>query len=305
MIINTIKKLTKKNIVTTIVVLSLLYSCGSETSDKSSDSNNDSIPAVETKAENKSQNVFYSIPSPIQLGKILQRSGATYDKKVLNSLDNSSKYSTTASKALNLGVYGADLSYSAIFNQTQETMLYLKASKKLAEELGITGSYTTEVMKRIEKNSGNKDSLLQIISELFLNSNEALKENEQSNISALILSGGFIEGLYVGTQVAKKVKDNTGISNRIAELKGALNNLIALMSIEKTDKNVLDIVSDLKSIKEIYDEMPITESKLTVKADSTKNTMTIGGSSHYSLTKKQLDKITLKAKSIRNKIINP
>jgi hypothetical protein len=303
MIINTLKKLLNKNAIATIVLLSL-YSCGSETSDKST-AKNDSIPTVETKAENKSQNVFYSIPSPIQLCKILQRAGATYDKKSLNSLDNVSKYSTTTSKALNLGVYGADLSYSAIFNQTQETMSYLNASKKLAEDIGITGSFSTSMMKRMETNSGNKDSLLQIISELFLNSNEALKENAQSNVSVLVLSGGFIEGLYVATQVAKTVKDNTGINTRIAELKGSLNNMIALMSLEGTDATISGIMTDLKSVKEIYDEMPASESKPTVKADTTKNTMTIGGSSHYSLTKEQLNKITLKAESIRAKIINP
>ncbi|MGQ0827409.1 MAG: hypothetical protein ACT4ON_03325 [Bacteroidota bacterium] len=300
MIINSV---IKKNVITATALV-LLYGCGSENSDKLSDAT-DSIPAVETKAETKSQNVFYSIPSPIQLGQILQRAGATYNKKALNPLDNVSKYSTNTSKALNLGVYGADLSYSAIFNQTQETMSYLNGCKKLAEELGITGSFTAEVMKRMEKNGGNKDSLLQIISELFLNSNEALKENEQSNISILVLSGGFIEGLYVGTQVAKTVKDNAGIITRIAELKGSLNNLIALMSTETSDKTISDLVTDLKSIKEIYDEMPVTESKPTVKADSTKNTMTIGGSSRYSLTKEQADKITLKAESIRSKIINP
>lgn len=303
MIINTLKKTIIKNIIATIVITSL-YSCGSESSDKSTDVT-DSVPAVETKTETKSQNVFYSIPSPIQLGQMLQRAGATYNKKVLNSLDNATKYSTTNSKALNLGVYGADLSYSAIFNQTQETMSYLTSSKKLAEDLGITGSFTTEVMKRMEKNGGNKDSLLQIISELFLNSNEALKENEQSNVSVLVLTGGFIEGLYVGTQVAKTVKDNAAINTRIAELKGSLNNLIALMSTEASDKNIADLVTDLKGIKEIYDEMPASESKATVKADTTKKTMTIGGSSHYNLTKEQLEKITLKAESIRSKIINP
>jgi len=298
-----INSLIKKNILATIVLV-LVYSCGSETSDKITDTT-DSIPALESKSESKSQNVFYSIPSPIQLGQILQRAGATYDKKILNPLDNVSKYSTTTSKALNLGVYGADLSYSAIFNQTQQTMSYLNGSKKLAEELGITGSFTTDVMKRMEKNGGNKDSLLQIISELFLNSNEALKENEQSNISILVLTGGFIEGLYVGTQVTKTVKDNTAIITRIAELKGSLNNLIALMGTENSDPTISDLTTDLKGIKEIYDEMPVTESKPTVKADSTKNTMTIGGSSRYSLTKEQVDKITLKAESIRTKIINP
>jgi hypothetical protein len=302
MIITTFKKLTGKGAIIAAVVFSL-SGCGSGTTDKTQETK-DSIPAVETKSENKSQNVFYSIPSPIQLVQLLQKAGATYDKKVLNSLDNVSKYSSTTNKALNLGVYGADLSYSAVFNQTQQTMSYLNGAKKLADELGITGSFSTEVMKRMEANSGNKDSLLQIISELFLNSNEALKENDQSNTSVLVLVGGFVEGLYVGTQVAKTVKNNAEISTRIAELKGSLNNLIMMLSTDNNN-DVADLLIELKSIKDIYSEMAVAESKSVVKADSTNNKMTIGGKSHYSLSKEQLDKITLKVESIRAKIIKP
>lgn len=281
-----------------------MYSCSSDTGEKTGDSDTISLP--DTMSVQRSENAFYSVPSPIQLGKLLQRAGATYDKKVLNPLDNVSKYSTTNSKALNLGVYGADLSYSAVFNQSQETMSFLTNSKKLAEDLGITSSFTGDMMKRMEKNTGNRDSLLAIISELFLSSNEALKENDQSHVSVLVLAGGFIEGMYVGTQVAKDVKNNTAIYQRIAEFKGSLNNLIMLISTVN-DTDVSDILSDLKSIKAIYDEAPpeASESKPTAKADTTKKTMTIGGKSKFSLSKEQIEKITNQVATIRAKIIKP
>ncbi len=303
MIFNPIKKLIGKTSIVAIVVFAF-YSCGSGTNDTVKEST-DSIAAKPATDTIKKQNVFYSIPSPIQLGQFLKRSGASYDIKVLNPLDNASKYSSTTKKALNLGVYGADLSYSAIFNQTQEIQSYLNGSKKLAEDLGISNSFSKETIKRMETNIANKDSVLQIISEIFLNSNESLKDNDQSSISSLVITGGFIEGLYVGTHVAKTVKKNEGIITRIAELKGSLNNLITILSLEKQDADMVDLITDLKSIKEVYDEMVVTESKAVAKADTTKNTMTIGGSAHYSLSKEQLEKITAKAESIRAKIIKP
>lgn len=303
MVFNSIKKVIATTAIVAIFVFSF-YSCGSGTSDSVKETK-DSIPATPTKDTTKKQNVFYSIPSPIQLGQFLKRSGASYDIKVLNSLDNASKYSSTTKKALNLGVYGADLSYSAIFNQTQEIQSYLNSSKKLAEDLGISNSFSKETIKRMETNIANKDSVLQIISEIFLNSNESLKDNDQSGISSLVITGGFIEGLYVGTHVAKTVKKNEGIITRIAELKGSLNNLITILSLEKQNADIVDVINDLKSIKEVYDEMLVTESKAVAKADTTKNTMTIGGSAHYSLSKEQLEKITVKAESIRAKIIKP
>ena len=301
MIINAIKKITGKSVITTMITCSL-FACSSESTDKTKETA-DSVSATETKAP-KEPNIFYSVPSPIQLGQLLQKAGATYDKKVLNSLDNVSSYSTANSKALNLGVYGADLSYSAVFNQTQETMSYLTNSKKLAEELGITSSFSAEMMKRMEKNEGNKDSLLQIISELFLSSNEALKENDQSNVSVLVLAGGFIEGMYVGTQTAKTIKDNDAIYKRIAELRGSLNNLIMLVATVN-DSDVSDILSDLKSIKALYGDAPATD-KTTAKADTTKKIVTIGGGkSNSTLTKDQMEKITSQVAAIRAKIIKP
>ena len=230
--------------------------------------------------------------------------GAGYDKKVLNPTENSSKYSSVNSKALNLGVYGADLSYSAVFNQPQEVMSYLTSSKKLAEELGITTSFSASVMERMEKNTGNRDSLLYIISELFLSSNEALKENDQSHISVLVLAGGFVEGMYVGTQVAKTVKNNKAIYARIGEFRGSLNNLIMLVSTVN-ESDVSEVLTDLRRIKAVYDESAVVEEKATTEVDTTKKVMTIGGKSNYNLSNEQIEKITSIVADIRAKIIKP
>ncbi|CAN5378344.1 hypothetical protein BH10BAC1_BH10BAC1_05750 [soil metagenome] len=292
-----------KNTLKGSVFMSILFlsSCGSETTENSG---NDSIPVLDSIPHQSSDNAFYSIPSPIQLGQMLQRAGAKYDKKVLNPTDNAPKYTSEKSKALNLGVYGADLSYSAVFNQSQEVMSYLASSKKLAEELGITTSFSAIMMERMEKNSGNKDSLLQIISELFLSSNEALKENDQSHISVLVLAGGFIEGMYVGTQVSKNVKDNKAIYARIGEFRGSLSNLIMLVSTVNGSDGY-DVLADLKSIKAVYDESAVTEEKPSTSVDTTKKVMTIGGKKNYSLSKEQIEKITTLVETIRTKIVKP
>jgi len=280
----------------------LLASCSGDGGNESGTT--DTIPELDSAPKHRTENAFYSIPSPIQLGQMLQRAGAGYDKKVLNPTDNGPKYSSANSKALNLGVYGADLSYSAVFNQPQEVMSYLTVSKKIAEELGITTSFSAAMMERMEKNTGNRDSLLYIISELFLSSNEALKENDQSNISVLVLAGGFVEGMYVGTQVAKTVKDNKAIYARIGEFRGSLNNLIMLVStVNGTDGYA--ILEDLKNIKAIYDESAVTEEKPSTAVDTTKKVMTIGGKSNYKLSNEQIEKITTLVATIRAKIIKP
>lgn len=225
-------------------------------------------------------NGFYDIPPPIQQVQLLQKAGAKYDKGVLNPLENSSKYIQVNSKALNLGVYGADLSYAAVFNQPQDVILYLMASQKLAEELSIKGDFNTEIMQRLGKSSNNKDSLLMIVSDVYRKSNEALKENDQSHLSALVITGSFIEAMYVATEVAKNVKDKQAIYNRIGEFKGSLNNLVALLTTAY-DNDFSNVLPDLKRIKAIYDENSGTD-----------------------LTEQQITNITKEIKAIRIKITN-
>jgi hypothetical protein len=260
-----------------VSMISLLTSCGSETG-KTPAETSDTTATVAVEA--KSDNVFYDIPQPIQQVKLLQEAGATYDKSLLNPLDNVSKYSVNNSKALNLGVYGADLSYAAVFNQPQDVILYLNTSQKLAEALNIRGDFYNDIMKRMEKSGNNKDSLMQMVSDVYRKSNESLKENDQSHISALVVVGSFIEAMYIGTQVAKDVQNKEPIYERVREFKGSLNNLVALITTAY-DSDFSNILSDLRSIKAIYEETP--ESKLS---------------------EDQIKKITKQVKAIRIRITN-
>ncbi len=258
-----------------IATISLLAACGSESSNTSSENS-----AATVQSSPSADNGFYDIPPPIQQVELLQKAGATYDKSIMNPLDNVSKYSMNNSMALNLGVYGSDLSYAAVFNQAQDVVLYLNASKKLADALSIKGNFYPQIMARMEKNSGNKDSLLQIVSDVCRGSNESLKENDQSHLSALVVAGSFIEAMYIATQVAKEVETKDAIYQRIGEFKGSLNNLVALITTVH-DSDVSDVLMELKSIKAVYDE-----------------------TSEAKMTEAQMTKITKQVNAIRIKITN-
>ena len=110
-----------------------------------------------TKGTSKAQNIFYSIPSPIELAQLIQKAGAKYNKDLLNPIKNVSKYMSNTSKALNLGVYGADLSYTSVFDDnTQESIFYLAATRKLAESLGVGNAFDEKTVDRIQANTGKK-----------------------------------------------------------------------------------------------------------------------------------------------------
>ena len=123
--------------------------------------------------------IFYSLPSPLETAMILKRSGAEYNPEILNPVENISRYTTSKSMALNLGIYSTNLSYASLFDQTQASIKYMTASKKMAEGLGILNAIDNTVIQRLEENVNNRDVIMEIISETFLNTNSILEENDR------------------------------------------------------------------------------------------------------------------------------
>ena len=66
------------------------------------------------------------------MATILRETVGDYNIDVLNPYDAYSKYTTNKKTALNIGVYGADLSYARMFDQIQPSVNYLSAIKKLS-----------------------------------------------------------------------------------------------------------------------------------------------------------------------------
>ncbi|HEY4800001.1 MAG TPA: hypothetical protein VII99_13050 [Bacteroidia bacterium] len=263
-------------------------------------------PAGVKKSGSKAQNIFYAIPSPIELAQLIQKAGAKYNKDLLNAPDNISKYASNTSKALNLGVYGADLSYTSVFDDnTQESILYLACTRKLADALGVGSAFDDKTVSRIQENTGKKDSLLTIISGSYMSTDEMLKESQRENASSLVIAGGFMEGIYLGTQLAKTSKNNKDIIQRIAEQKGTLDNVIGLLSSYEKDAGIAPVLADLKSMKEIYDQVKVeTKSNSDVKTNPTTKVTTIGGKITYTISPEVVEKLTAKSTEIRNKIVS-
>lgn len=286
-----------------ITASAAIVSCGSSSSESTNENITDTASANTQVKDVKAQNVFYSIPSPIETTTLLKSAGAKYNANYLNPIENVSKYSSVASKALNLGVYGSDLSFTSIFDQTQESMLYLRCTNKLATGLGISGAFDESTTSRIEANMQNRDSLLAIISDSYWNADAYLKENGQPGVSALIVSGGWIEGLFIATEIANSTK-NQAIITRIGEQKLSLNNLIALLDSYKSENEMVpELLKSMNELKKIFDSIPDTSKDTKVTTDQAKSVTTLENGSTFTLSADQLKQISDKAAEIRNKII--
>jgi len=221
----------------------------------------------------------YPLPTSFEVTKMLYEAGASYIFGISNPVENADKYFTQKSKALNLGIYGADLSYSSIYDMKQETMLFLMASKKLIDELSIISAFNRFLVERIEVNIDSKDSLVQIISDSFYDTYKYLYKNEQNNLSLLVIAGSWIEGVFITSQIALFAEKNEVFLKILASQKDPLNKLIELMEPIKEDPNITEVYTDLNKLKILFAEVGEI------------------------LTEKQLDDITNNIEPIRNKIV--
>lgn len=261
------------------------------------------IDSVAVQNRDKAAKVFYSIPSPAELASMIKVTGAKFDKAVMNPVSNVTKYTTNESKALNLGVYGADLSYASTFDQTQESMQYMGICKKLADGLGITNAVNENTVKRLENNLNNKDSLLSIISDTYMETDMYLKSNDRASTAALVVAGGWVEGLFISVNVANNNKSNTDILERVADQKVILDNLLGLLESYKSDAAVSAFISDLAALKTALakagqKEVPSGE----VMTDEAAGKTILPETSETSITPEVLAEITKAAADLRTKI---
>ena len=283
-----------------IIASSLLMACGGDDQIEETTVDNVDNERLTPERSEKAKLVFQTVPSPLETASIFQNAGSVYNSEITNPVDNVTNYVTNTQQALNLGVYGADLSYANIFDQSQESMFYMNCSKKMSDGLGITTVFDDETLERIEENMNQRDSLMLIINDVFWLIDSYLKENNQSNLSALIITGGWIEGLYLGTKSLDSEKPNEALMKKIAEQKYSLDILIEILdSYDNQEINKLS--QSMRDLKVAYDKIEVVETETSISKES--EVATISGGSTLKYEEGTILEIAVAIEKIRNEII--
>ena len=205
---------------------------------------------VNLSPENK--NLLYQFPTPFEVTMMLQRAKAGFIFNITNPPSNVTKYSTEKAKALNLGVYSADLAYAATYNYIDETNKFIACTGKLANDLGIAGVYDPTIVDRVKKLNNNKDSLVNMVTKIFNSTNDFLSKNNRNQIAVLVATGTFVEALYLATALNQVASDNKAISTVIFKQKANLDKLVTLLTAYNMDSELKPIGDEVSKLKAIY-----------------------------------------------------
>ena len=260
-----------------LAVIPFVVSCSS--GDKKAASAEEA--AKESAVEKAEKEFDYPIPTSFEVTKMLQDAQAGFVLAITNDADKADEYVTAYGKAVNLGIYGADLSYASTYNRQQETMDFLNASRKLIQGLNISSGFTMDMARRVEDNLQNKDSLINIITEAFYDTYVFLNRSSQGRTSLLVLAGSVVEGLYISSNLVISSGYDQKLLDVIGAQKSYVTKLVDLLGEFSDDENVNKVLPQLKALKAAYNKVG------------------------EKLTAEQFDELFVSIESIRTQMVTP
>lgn len=194
----------------------------------------------------------YPLPTSAEVIKMLQDLEVGYIIGISNPVDNAKKYLTSTQKAVNIGVFGADLSYATLYNIQQEVINYLNAIRSLANDLNMSKIYDESLYDKIKQNFDNKDELVKILKEAFNNTYAYLSENDQQPLAILVVGGAWVEGMYLTTHVSEAAYQIAGISKVLLDQKKSFDLFLEITQPYMEDATIKDFVDKLDPVKKVY-----------------------------------------------------
>jgi hypothetical protein len=297
-----------KRIFSLLVISLLVFACKSGGGQKT-DTSLDVPDTVMNKgleiSEEVMQDIVQNISSPVEMAALVKSLDANYSGKYLAPTENVDELTTSFQQAFYLGIYAADLGYLNIYNKTNAVLDYITAIKTLADGIRVGQFFDFTTLKRLAQSNQNLDSLMYISVHSFNQMDKYLRTDNRSNLSTLMVTGVWIEGLYLATQVAKAAP-HPQLSERIGEQKIIMGNLMLILDNFKSDKQFATLIEQLNTLKAEYDDVTITIQKGDPEAVEENGMLVIvqHDVSVVNITPERLKSIIEKTEKIRNKLIS-
>ncbi|MBI5539898.1 MAG: hypothetical protein HY951_07565 [Bacteroidia bacterium] len=283
-----------------MVSTALFFTACNSNSSSSEENATDSLETDSVLVEEQMPDVVFQVPSPDELFALIKNSGCKFRDDLMNS--EKSVYESKTAQEINLGIYAADLAYLAAFEKFQPSLKYFGKVKTMSEQIGLATAIGSDTYSRLEKNIANADSLLDITNNSYYSVIQKLEENGNGNTLALIMSGGWIESMYIATNLIGKYSEKDPNIQRIASQKATFNNLIQNLEKYKDQPEVADQLAKFEKVKAIYDQVTkeVIDEKTVAKADSS---VVIGQKSKYIFTKEMFESFCKEINNLRSLII--
>lgn len=206
------------------------------------------------KEQEELRKIIASIPIPFKIMNQVSGSGLPYKKEILNPDANVSRYNTAEGQAVNIGIYGADMAYMIAFERLGESGAYLRSVRQLADAVVIPTAFDEASMTKYQLNSDKQDSVQKMMHSSYTRIDSTLQSNERFGLAALVVTGGWIESLYITTQQlgnAKRTEENKLLYDMLDEQQKHTDDIISMLGMFPSDSIFFNLHKDINEFKKL------------------------------------------------------
>jgi tyrosyl-tRNA synthetase len=293
-----------KSLAIPFVTLSVvLISCSQHSEDQKNKTSSEEITVDSTINASESlssddNEVTYSLPSALQIAYVFKKSGAGFIPSLLNSKENSTKYNVSNYKrAVNFGIYSADLSYCLFNKKYQESKEYIKTCKEVGSALGLNQAFESDNMaQRFDKNITNEDSVIKIVSNIQLKTDLMLEQNKQKHITVIAFAGAWTESMFIATEVYTKGKNKKVLVSLMEQLLLSETVIKALKNYQTSEKEMPLLISSIEKIHSQFNTIASVKTAIEKDEEMDFNLMAV--------TENEINTITESIKVLRTSMID-
>lgn len=236
-----------------LVIGSVLIAACSNSGDKSNKKAASEIDEVSvTQIIEDIENV--PTPTSIELMEMVNKLGIAYMIDVTNSLANQENYLSTKQKALNLGVYAADLSYDVAYHRKAETEEYLRCILGMASDLNISID-ADGISNKFQNSIDNLEGLTSVVKELLKESQYILNQTSQTETALLFLIGSWVESSYICVSASDLAASNAEFLDVALNHFDYVNTILKYIESRKDNSDFADFYqrfTDIQKLVETY-----------------------------------------------------
>jgi hypothetical protein len=268
------------------------FSCNEPASEDTKEEHGTPSDTIEPSLIDSINSSIESFSSPIETAALLKDAGAPYTAEFSMPIDSIDNLDTQYKKALGLGMLFFDLEYDIVYPEESNISNYLGAVQRISANLKILHFFNIERMTAILKSNENIDSLRFISVQSYHKINDQLRRTEQSHLSALIVTGSWLESLYLMGNISKGY-ENAKLRDRISNQEKIISLLTETLSFYKDKPYFEKLIGKLNELKSVYKasaeptDSSVSEEEATIK-----------------LTDKQLEQLLLIVSEIRTEVMS-
>jgi hypothetical protein len=248
------------------------------------------------------EETYYGVLTPVEICSIFNRLGVPYNIGALNPLANSKQYLSTSKAAINTGIYGVDFGYLKMFGVGQDVINYMVTIREMSNKLGIPDELIIEPIRRVQNDLADPDTLTTLMQKAYSDIEDHLRENGRESTAGLMVMGGWVEAMYIATQLVYNPSDpDAVVVQKIAEQKYTLTSLLSFMKNYYDDPVVVYYTKKLKHLKKYFDMFDIYFEKNDLEIDTIKQVFRSSGA-RMTVTVETLNKIRDYVASLRTEM---